>query len=279
MTNNDQASSPLEDVFLNQYNLILLAGTVAFAFALRTPVPIFAGLCAEGVWLFLGTQVPPLRAAARAHRAYVTAARTASSSVAGGPLTTAGPAARFTVTLNGGLGASTQVAADLAAFSDRLRAHGHPSYAAWDVKLQAVLATYQQLSAEHARASAAFGALQAAGKEQSVDALERSLASAQDAAARMALRRALSQAQRRVRDSQALEQELQSLDERLARIAEGIRRLPSLPVSSWDALPAWLDEINALAARAAEPRELMSARGSAPAVRVTGTYFTEPEKP
>lgn len=279
MTHDAQASTPLADVFLNQYNLILLAGTVAFALALATPVPIFAGLCAEGVWLFLGTQVPPLRAAARAHRASVTAPPAGTGGLAG-TVATGGAAARFTVTLPSGLGASTQVAADLAAFSDRLRAQGHPSYAAWDVKLQSLLATYQQLSAEHARASAAVAALQAAGKEQSIDSLERSLASAQDAATRMALRRALSQAQRRVREGQVLEQDLQSLDERLARIAEGIRRLPSLPVSSWDALPAWLDEINALGVvRAAEPRELMSARGSAPAVRVTGTYFAEPEKP
>jgi len=267
ITTSANKPSPLADAFLNQYNLILLGGAAAFAAALGTPLPIFAGLCAEGLWLFLATQVPELREQARAHRAHVTASQ---------PGAVNAPVGRLLG--GGGLGASAQVAADLTVFSERLRAQGHPAYATWDVKLQSVLATYQQLSAQHARATAALGALQSASGGQSAESLERALSETQDAASRMALRRALSLAQRRAHELVALDQELLALDERLARISESVHRLPTLPASAWDGLPAWLDELAALAPRAAEPRELMSGRASVPAVRVTGTYFTDPEK-
>lgn len=211
----------LRAALTNQYNVILIVGAAAFAAALASWIPVVVAFFGEALWLFVGPRLASFRARADALDMQAASARAIEAL----PPEYAQRAAGIENDVRE-IEALCATRADLSAeqrsdVSRRLR----PALQAF----VSVSATHQRLRLGLSRAP--FGELQA-----EVASLHQSLATETDLGVRASLRRALSVAERRIKQiesneaaARSLELALSTLQKSIAMLREGAAGLSTAP--------------------------------------------------
>ena len=211
----------LRAALTNQYNVILVVGAVAFAVALASWIPIIVGLVGEAVWLFVAPRLVTFRG-----RADVREVR-ASNSKAIESL-----APDYAQRVSGVERDAFEIEALCASRADLSPEQRQEVTRRLRPVVQNFLnvcSTHQRL--RHVTASAPLGELQA-----EVASLHQSLATETDLGVRASLRRALSVADRRIKQlesneaaARSLELALSTLQKSLAMLKEGAAGLSTGP--------------------------------------------------
>lgn len=210
-----QADAALDQRYLraaltNQYNVILVAGAAAFAVALASWLPLIVGLLGEAAWLFVGPRLASFRA-----RADALAAR-----ASGVEARQALPPeyAERALTLEKDVREIEALCATRADLSTEQRLEvGRRLRPALQAFVD-VSSTQQRL--RRALAQAPWGELQA-----EVASLNQSLATETDLGVRASLRRALSVAERRIKQLESNEAAARSLELALSTLQKSVAML------------------------------------------------------
>lgn len=203
----------LRAAFSNQYNLILLSGSVSFSAALASWAPLLSGLVGEALWLLTGPRLGAFRrrADAQLDRAGITRVMAGLEP----------QYAEQVLWVERELSEVEQLCAarpDLTP-DDRLAVAG---------RFRALLRVFVEVSARHQRLSRAAAQAPVRELQAELATLHQSLATETDLGVRASLRRALSVAERRIKQLEgneaarrSLELSLQTLQRSLSLLKEG----------------------------------------------------------
>ena len=203
----------LRAALLNQYNVILLGGSVSFSAALGSWLPLVSGLVGEALWLFTGPRLSAFR-----HRADALEGRALSLRA----IEALAPeyAARVAVVER-----EMSEVEELCASRSDLSAEQRSEVSR---RLRQLLEGFVAVCGTHQRVRRAAGQTRPDELRAELSTLHQALASETDLGVRASLRRALSVAERRIKQREvneatcrSLELALQTLQKSLALLKEG----------------------------------------------------------
>ncbi len=245
----------LRAALYDQYNLILAFGCIAFAVALASWLPVIVGLVGEAAWLFVAPRLDSFRQRADARISRSDNARAVEAL-----------APEYAQRVASVAQDVREIESLCAARADLTAAQKlEVSRRMWPVQhtFLAVCATHQRLA--RVAAAAPLGELNA-----EVSTIHQSLATETDIGVRASLRRALTVAERRIKQldgneaaSRSLELALQTLQKSLAMLKEGAAGLSTGPELCAEADAAASQLTRAAALEAEREIELGSGRVSA----------------
>jgi hypothetical protein len=214
--------SSLRYAFLNQYNLILLAGAAGLSLALESPVPIMVGALGELLWLLISSASPSFQRWAAEQASLRRREQVASE------------AAVATRGLDPAYAARIQTAAEMADDIRRFAAERQldPSlFGPGGERLQESLATLTKMATVHHRLSHFMAGTQASQIEDEVVRLGKLLAAEKDPGVRLSLKQALTVAQRRLKQHEQIESTRRALEAKMKTLELSLDYLRSQVVA------------------------------------------------
>ena len=200
----------LRAALTNQYNIILVVGAAAFAAAFASWVPLIVAFLGEVVWLFIGPRLESFRGRADALEARASSARAIESLPP--------EYAERAVSLENDVREIEALCATRADLSAEQRLEVSR-------RLRPVISTFVNVSSTQQRVRRGLAQAPLAELQAEVASLNQSLATETDLGVRASLRRALSVAERRIKQIEANEAAARSLELALSTLQKSMAML------------------------------------------------------
>ncbi len=246
----------LRAAFTNQYNLILLAGALLFSLAFASWIPLAIGVVAEAVWLIAGPRTDSFKRSIDQDLVRSAVMRNSVILQQGAESLHPGYASRISAleseaqeihTLVGGWVGSAEQKREVTE------------------RLEPLLRLFLDLAGSYERLRRFVASTRKEDLEAEQRTLTHSLANETDFEVRVSMRRALSLAERRIKQLESIETTARALEMRMQTIEKSFSFIKSCAVSmnNWDQLYAEIDgmtaQLRTSASAEAETEDLMAA--------------------
>jgi hypothetical protein len=265
--NDSSSGNVIRHAFVNQYNLILLAGAVLFSLALGSRIPVVIACLGEAVWLSVGAWTPAFRGWVAGQSVRKEEDKWAADSETAAQGLEPQSAARVRKV--------GRTAGEIWSSAVERNVEAQFGLGGRD-KLAAVVHAFARMAAVHQRLSRFMGDGRTAGVEDELVRLGQSLADEKDPAVRLSLRQALAVGQRRLKQLEQIESTRRTLEVKMATLEMSFEYIRSQVFggAGEDELTSALDEMvtatGFIADVEAETAASLQRMRIAPATRVLG---------
>jgi hypothetical protein len=224
--------------FTHQYNLILLAGALLFSLAFASWIPLAMGAVAEALWLLTGPRTESFRRSIDQDVVRSAVMRNSVILQQGAESLHPGYASRI-----------SQLESEAQEIQHLVSAWPGSADQQREVteRLEPLLRLFLDLAGSYERLSRFVATTPKADLESEIQALTHSLGNETDFEVRVSMRRALSLAERRIRQLESIETTGRAVEMRMQTIEKSFSYIKSCAVTltSWDQLYAEIDGITA----------------------------------